>query len=58
VDKAKRPLVLAIDPANAGRIRQWLTEWDLPVAVTPKVKGIVDETSCPSPKPGDSRWAI
>jgi acetolactate synthase-1/2/3 large subunit len=45
--KAKRPLVLiglGIDPANAARIRQWLNEWDLPVAVTPKVKGIVDET--------------
>jgi len=44
---AKRPLVvigLSIDPANAARIRRWVTEWDLPVAVTPKVKGIVDET--------------
>ena len=46
--KAKRPLVmigLGIDPANAPRIRRWVTEWDLPVAVTPKVKGIVDETA-------------
>ena len=45
--KAKRPLVLiglGIDPANATRIRQWVNDWDLPVAVTPKVKGIVDET--------------
>ena len=44
---AKRPLVLiglGIDPANAARIRQWVNDWDLPVAVTPKVKGIVDET--------------
>ena len=44
---ATRPLVvigLSIDPANAARIRRWVTEWDLPVAVTPKVKGIVDET--------------
>jgi acetolactate synthase-1/2/3 large subunit len=44
---AKRPLVLlglGIDPANAGRIRRWLSGWGLPVAVTPKVKGIVDET--------------
>ena len=44
---AKRPLVvvgLGIDPANATRIRRWVTEWNLPVAVTPKVKGIVDET--------------
>ena len=45
--KATRPLVLiglGIDPANATRIRQWVNDWDLPVAVTPKVKGIVDET--------------
>jgi len=43
-----RPLVvigLGVDPANAASIRRWLTEWNLPVAVTPKVKGIVDETS-------------
>jgi len=46
--KAKRPLVvigLGINPANARRIRQWLNDWALPVAVTPKVKGIVDETT-------------
>ena len=46
--KATRPLVvigLGIDPANAARIRQWVTDWNLPVAVTPKVKGIVDETA-------------
>ena len=45
---AKRPLVvigLSIDPANAARIRRWVNEWNLPVAVTPKVKGIVDETA-------------
>jgi acetolactate synthase-1/2/3 large subunit len=45
---SKRPLVvigLGVDPANAAPIRRWLTEWNLPVAVTPKVKGIVDETS-------------
>jgi len=45
---AKRPLVvigLGIDPVNATRIRRWITEWNLPVAVTPKVKGIVDETA-------------
>jgi len=44
---AKRPLVLiglGIDPANAARIRRWVNDWDLPVAATPKVKGIVDET--------------
>ncbi len=46
--KAKRPLVvvgLGTHPSNAQRIRQWVTDWDLPVAVTPKVKGIVDETA-------------
>jgi len=45
---AKRPLVvigLSINPANAARIRRWVSEWNLPVAVTPKVKGIVDETA-------------
>lgn len=44
---AERPLVLiglGVDNANATRIRRWLDEWNLPVAVTPKVKGIVDET--------------
>lgn len=35
---------LGVDNANATRIRRWLDEWNLPVAVTPKVKGIVDET--------------
>jgi acetolactate synthase-1/2/3 large subunit len=47
-EKAQRPLVLiglGIDPANAPRLRQWLCDWRLPVAVTPKVKGIVDETA-------------
>jgi acetolactate synthase I/II/III large subunit len=47
---AKRPLVLlglGIDPDNAARIRRWVSEWGLPGAVTPKVKGIVDET-CPT----------
>src|SRR3989338_1486307 len=46
--KARRPLVLVglgFDPENAGRLRRWLTDWGLPVAVTPKVKGIVDETA-------------
>jgi acetolactate synthase-1/2/3 large subunit len=45
---AKRPLIvvgLGIDSANADRLRRWLTAWNLPVAVTPKVKGIVDETA-------------
>jgi acetolactate synthase-1/2/3 large subunit len=46
--KAQRPMVLiglGMDPANSGRIRRWIDIWQLPVAVTPKVKGIVDETS-------------
>ena len=45
--KAERPLVLvglSIDASNASKLRDWLTKWNLPVAVTPKVKGIVDET--------------
>jgi acetolactate synthase-1/2/3 large subunit len=48
LEHARRPLVvigLGIDPANATRIREWLSRWNLPVAVTPKVKGIVDETA-------------
>jgi acetolactate synthase I/II/III large subunit len=45
--KAQRPLVvigLGTDPANAPQLREWIDAWGLPVAVTPKVKGIVDET--------------
>jgi acetolactate synthase-1/2/3 large subunit len=45
---AERPLVLvglSTDAANAARLRKWLDGWNLPVAVTPKVKGIVDETA-------------
>jgi acetolactate synthase-1/2/3 large subunit len=45
---ARRPLVvigLGVDPDNAWAIRRWLSQWNLPVAVTPKVKGIVDEKS-------------
>jgi acetolactate synthase I/II/III large subunit len=44
--RATRPIVLVglgIDPRNASRLRSWLDRWHLPVAVTPKVKGIVDE---------------
>ena len=44
---AKRPLVmlgLGIDPRNTDWIRRWVSAWGLPVAVTPKVKGIVDES--------------
>ena len=48
LQNAERPLVLiglGIDTANAARLRHWLNDWNLPVAVTPKVKGIVDETA-------------
>ncbi|MDO8677256.1 MAG: thiamine pyrophosphate-binding protein [Acidobacteriota bacterium] len=48
LQKAERPLVLiglGLNTANASRLRQWLNDWNLPVAVTPKVKGIVDETA-------------
>lgn len=45
---AERPLVivgLGFHPANTHRLQRWLAAWDLPVAVTPKVKGVVDETA-------------
>jgi acetolactate synthase-1/2/3 large subunit len=45
---ASKPLVLlglGVDMLNAGRLRDWIDRWQLPVAVTPKVKGIIDETS-------------
>lgn len=45
---AERPLVLlglGINAHRAEPLRRWLDEWQLPFAVTPKVKGIVDETS-------------
>ena len=48
LSKAERPLVLVglgVDQRHASRLRDWLTRWNLPVAVTPKVKGIVDETA-------------
>ena len=48
LSQAKKPLVLiglGIDPANTPRIRRWIETWQLPVAVTPKVKGVVDETA-------------
>jgi acetolactate synthase-1/2/3 large subunit len=48
LSKARRPLIvigLGVDTINASRIRQWVSDWNLPVAVTPKVKGIVDETT-------------
>ena len=44
---AERPLVivgLGTDVANSVALRRWLDGWGLPVVVTPKVKGIVDET--------------
>ncbi|MFZ0215181.1 MAG: thiamine pyrophosphate-dependent enzyme, partial [Candidatus Dormiibacterota bacterium] len=44
---AERPLLLVglgVRPGDAPLLRRWVEEWHLPVAVTPKVKGIVDET--------------
>jgi acetolactate synthase-1/2/3 large subunit len=44
---SERPLVVigvGIEASLAPRLREWLDAWNLPVAVTPKVKGIVDET--------------
>lgn len=44
---ASRPMVLVglgFEPRNAERLRRWIDAWQLPVAVTPKVKGVVDET--------------
>ncbi len=44
--EAERPLVvlgLGVRPEHAPALRRWLAAWRLPVAVTPKVKGIVDE---------------
>ena len=45
---AKKPIVLiglGVETLNASRLRKWIDAWQLPFAVTPKVKGIVDETS-------------
>ena len=45
---AKKPIVLiglGVETLNATRLRKWLDTWQLPFAVTPKVKGIVDEAS-------------
>jgi acetolactate synthase I/II/III large subunit len=45
---ASRPIVVAgagVRPVNADALRSWLDRWQLPVAVTPKVKGIVDEAA-------------
>ncbi len=46
LQRARRPVLLVglgADPSLAPLIRRWVDEWRLPVAVTPKVKGIVDE---------------
>jgi acetolactate synthase-1/2/3 large subunit len=45
---AERPLILVglgVEPERAAHLRRWLDEWQLPFAVTPKVKGILDEAS-------------
>jgi acetolactate synthase I/II/III large subunit len=47
LESAERP-VLAVGMGahveHAALIRRWVEEWRLPVTVTPKMKGIVDET--------------
>lgn len=46
--EAERPIVVVgvgVRAENAEALRAWLERWQLPVAVTPKVKGIVDETA-------------
>ena len=48
LSRARRPIVLiglGVTSSNAARLREWIAKWNLPVAVTPKVKGIVDETA-------------
>ena len=45
---AERPLVLiglGVDHNRGDLLRKWIGDWQLPFAVTPKIKGIVDETS-------------
>ncbi|MEO7157918.1 MAG: thiamine pyrophosphate-dependent enzyme, partial [Vicinamibacterales bacterium] len=45
---ASKPLILiglGVEARNADGLRRWIHEWQLPFAVTPKVKGLVDETS-------------
>jgi len=45
---AAKPLVLiglGVDSRRAELLRRWLDTWQLPFAVTPKVKGVVDEAS-------------
>lgn len=45
---AERPIVvvgMGIRGEHSPDLRRWLQRWGLPVAVTPKVKGIVDETA-------------
>lgn len=48
IAKAERPILaigLGAHPEDAALIRRWVDEWHMPVVVTPKVKGIVDETN-------------
>lgn len=45
--EAERPVVvvgLGARPEDAQQILRWIEAWNLPVAVTPKIKGIIDET--------------
>jgi acetolactate synthase I/II/III large subunit len=47
LDAAVRPVVvvgIGAQWSDAPVLRRWVSDWKLPVAVTPKAKGIVDET--------------
>lgn len=45
---ADRPVVavgMGFDTRHAGLLRRLVDEWQLPIAVTPKVKGVIDESN-------------
>jgi len=46
--EAQRPLIVVgqeVPPEASGQLRRWLQRWELPFAVTPKAKGLADESS-------------
>ncbi len=48
IGEAQHPLIvvgLGTHPEVSDSLRRWIDDWRLPVAVTPKVKGIIDERS-------------
>lgn len=47
LESAERPVLavgMGAHPEHAALVRRWVEEWGLPVTVTPKIKGIVDES--------------